>query len=157
MRRDRECCGWKENNAVDEAIIKYYRRLLRAGFQYAGSWESPTIFLDTIGEGIRICGNLTDYIHLYVDIRKGTVSEAKYLCACDPAANVAVEILCSLVTGKTLAEVATLTECSFCEALGSESEELRGKAKRLLQLLDRGIARYRAEEKEKGLCALKCA
>jgi NifU-like protein involved in Fe-S cluster formation len=130
---------------MDQAIIKYYRGLLRTGFQHAGSIERPSIFLDTVREKVRICGRGGDYLHLYISISCETISNIRYLCTCPPAANVAVEILCSLIIGKALVEIDTVTDDSFCETLGSESEELREKATGLLELMHRGLARYRAE------------
>jgi hypothetical protein len=131
---------------IDEALLKYYRRLLRAGFQYAGSIENPSIFLDTVREKpFRVCGRPGDYLRLYINVRDDAVSEVKYLCTCAPAPNVAIEILCTLVAGKPLADLGSLTEDSFCEVLGSDSADLRDKAKGLLELLSSGIARYRAE------------
>ena len=44
--------------------------------------------------------------------------------------------------GKTLDEAAALTEKAFFQFLGSEGEELPKKAKGLLELMRRGIARY---------------
>jgi hypothetical protein len=129
---------------MDEAVIRYYRRLLKTGFEHAGSFENPSIFLDTVGENIRICGNLTDYLHLYVNIRDERIAGMVYLCTCDPGANVAVEILCTLTIGRPLVEIGTLTEDTFCEVLGGESPELRGKASGLLKLLDRGLTRFSA-------------
>lgn len=130
---------------MDEAITKYYRGLLRTGFQHAGLIEEPSIFLDTVREKYRLCGRANDYMHLYVSIRGETISDVKYLCTCGPTANVAVEILCSMIIGKPLVEIGTVTDGSFCETLGSESDELREKAKGLLGLLNTGLTRYRAE------------
>jgi hypothetical protein len=41
---------------MDEQVIKYYRRLLKTGFDHVGSLENPSIFLDSVGEKIRVCG-----------------------------------------------------------------------------------------------------
>jgi hypothetical protein len=53
---------------MDAAVIKYYRRLLRTGFEHAGSLENPSIFLDTINENITVCGNAGNYLHLYLNV-----------------------------------------------------------------------------------------
>jgi NifU-like protein involved in Fe-S cluster formation len=74
-----------------------------------------------------------------------TVEDIKYLCMCDPTANVAVEILCSLVKGKTFEEVELITEDSFTGVIGGNSEDLLKRAKGLLDLLNIGIQRYQAE------------
>ena len=94
---------------MDEGVIKYYRRLLRTGFEYAGSIENATIFLDSVTEEIVHCGNVGNYMQLYIHVSDNIIDDIKYTCSCDPAANVAVEILCALVKGKTLEEAAAVT------------------------------------------------
>jgi NifU-like protein involved in Fe-S cluster formation len=131
---------------MDEAVIKYYRRLLRTGFPHAGSIENPSIFADSARGKFRLCGRANDYMHLYLRVQDETISDMKYLCTCGPAGNVAVEILCSIAAGRSLTEIEAVTVGSFCEALGNESEELREKAKGLLELLNAGLARYRAKD-----------
>ena len=129
---------------MDEAVIKFYRRLLRTDFEHTGSLENPTIFLDSVGEKIQICSQIgRDYMHLYINIREGVIEDIKYLCSCDPTANVAVEILCSLIKGKTPEQARDLQEEDFIFVLGGESEELRKKARGLLELLHRGLDRSR--------------
>jgi NifU-like protein involved in Fe-S cluster formation len=131
---------------MDEAVIKYYRTLLKTGFENAGSLDNPSIFLDSVGESIVYCGGaLGDYVHLFINVENGTVNTIKYLCVCDPTANVAVEILCNLLKGKTLEEAAAVTEELFLQAVGSRSEDLRKKATGLLELLNRGISRYQTK------------
>lgn len=135
---------------MDEAVIKYYRRLLRDGFEHAGSLQHPSIFLDSIGEGIRVCGRATGHMHIFINVSNKTIDDIKYLCSCDPTANVAVEVLCDLVKGKTLEEAASTPGDSFLQVVGSSSEELREKAKRLLELLNRGLTRYQTEISQNG-------
>jgi NifU-like protein involved in Fe-S cluster formation len=86
-----------------------------------------------------------DYLHLFIKIEGDTISEIKYLCTCDPTANVVFEILCSLTTGKTIAEVSALTEESFVTALNSRGKDFLKRAKGSLELINRGISRYKAE------------
>jgi len=128
---------------MDEAVIKHYRRLLREGFQYCGSLETPSIYLDSVGEKIQLCGHTSyNYVHVYLNIAEGKISEVKYLCNCDPTTNVVVEFFCALVDKKSLAEVEALTPASFSEALGSTGEELLQKSTRMLELFKRGLARF---------------
>ena len=88
---------------MDELVVKYYRRLCRTGFEHTGELENPAIFLDTVGEKIRICSHVSHaYMHIYINIRDGIIDDVKYLCTCDPTANVVVEILCNLIKGKTI-------------------------------------------------------
>jgi NifU-like protein involved in Fe-S cluster formation len=130
---------------MDELVIKYYRRLLRNGFEHAGSLENPSIFLDSVGEKIYICSHIgRDYMHIYINISGDTIDDIKYKCMCDPTANVVVEILCTLVKGKTLAEAAAITEDSFVQVLGSEGKEFLKKSKGIIELLNRGLTRYQA-------------
>jgi NifU-like protein involved in Fe-S cluster formation len=127
---------------MDEAVIKFYRRLLRTGFEHSGSFENPTLFLDSVTEQIVHCGNIGNYMQLYIRIVNNTIDDIKYICSCDPPANVAVEILCAVMKGKTLEEAATVSEEAFTRFLGSESEELRKRAEGLLELINKGITRY---------------
>ena len=134
---------------MDEGVIKYYRKLLRTGFEHAGSFDNPSVFLDSHGEG-RVCG-AHEYMHIFINVSNGRIDGIKYLCTCDPTANVAVEILCTLLKGKTLEEAEAITEDSFFQAVGSRSEDLREKAKGLLELLNRGLARYQTGMFQNGL------
>jgi NifU-like protein involved in Fe-S cluster formation len=119
--------------------------MLRDGFEHAGSLEHPSIFLDTIGENISLCGAIaSNYLHLFVNVANDTIDDIRYLCICDPTANVAVEILCTLARGKTLEEVKTLTDQAFFPILGEASEDLSKRAKGLLELINRGILRYQS-------------
>lgn len=131
---------------LDETVIKHYRKLLREGFEHAGSLENPSIFLNTIGEKIRVCGmSPRNFINIYIDIDGGVVKDIRYLCTCDPTANVVVEILCSLVKGKTIEAAETLTEDSFVQALGSKGEEYLKKVRGIIELINRGISRYKMQ------------
>lgn len=131
---------------MDELVVKYYRRLCRTGFEYAGSLENPSIFLDTVGEKIRICSHVSHaYIHVFINICDGIIDDVRYLCTCDPTANVVVEILCSLIRKKTIKEAESLTKESFSKALGGGQEEFLKKAGGIIELLHRGLARYQED------------
>ena len=131
---------------MDQKVIKYYRKLLKEGFSNAGSLENPSILLDTVGEKIRICGHAGEN-HMYVYIavaedEKQTLSDCKYLCNCNPTANVVVEILCTLIKGRTLNEVEKLGVDDFVRVLDSSGEEFLEKSNGIVELLGRGIRRY---------------
>jgi NifU-like protein involved in Fe-S cluster formation len=126
---------------MDPAVIHYYKKLLKEGFGHAGEIESPTLFLDTVSENVSICGNLESYLHLYINIQNRVITEVKYLCTCDPPANVAVEIFCILLKGKTVEAVKTLTKESFFDVLEAQSQELAERAEGLMELLNRGLSR----------------
>ena len=129
---------------MDQAVIRCYRRLLRGGFANAGTIEGPSIFLDPVAEGERrICGRPADYIKIYIDIRGGGIAEMKYLCLCDPTANVAIEVLCGILKGKTLDEATSIEPEAIMGEVGSGCEELRSKATALVELIRKGITRYR--------------
>jgi NifU-like protein involved in Fe-S cluster formation len=128
---------------MDEAVIRYYRRLLRTRFEHAGSFENPSFFVDSVAEQFVNCGTMGNYMQLYVRVVNNTIEDIRYLCSCPPASNVAVEILCDLVKGKTLDEAADVERQAFFQFLGSESDELGEKAEALLELLKRGISRYK--------------
>jgi NifU-like protein involved in Fe-S cluster formation len=127
---------------MDQAVIRYYRNLLKTGFNHAGSLENPSIFLDTVNEKLPICGNIGNYLHLYLYIHNDIIDDIKYLCTCDPTTNVAVEILCFLIKGKTVAAARTISKESFFNILGVQSQELGKKAEGLMDLMNRGFARW---------------
>lgn len=127
---------------MDEFVIKFYRRLLREDFPNAGVIQQPTIFIEAIGEKLINCGNTGNYMQLFLRLEGQRIAEIKYRCACEPVANVAVEVLCSLVTGKTLDEAASLGEEPFYQAIGSQEDALRKKVAGLLELLREGIAAH---------------
>jgi hypothetical protein len=128
---------------MDEVAIKYYRRLLREGFQYSGSLENPSIYLDSVGEQIRLCGHAGyNYVHVYINVADGKISQVKYLCNCDPITNVVVEVFCSLIDRQSLAEVEAMTPDRFTQAIGSTGEDFLKKATAMLELFKRGLTRY---------------
>jgi len=130
---------------VDEAVIKFYRKLLKTGFENAGSFDTPSISLESVGDG-RVCGHAGDSMHIFINVINDRIDLIKYLCTCDPAVNVAVEVLCTLARGKTLDEAQAITEDSILQIVGTRSEDLRNKARGLLELLNRGLAKYQMRE-----------
>jgi len=128
---------------MDEVVIKTYRRLLREGFRHSGAWEHPSIFLDSREEKVALCGDVANFMEIYVNITDNRVTDIKYTCSCEPTTNVAVEILCALVNGQPLSAVISLSDVEFYQYLGSRGEEFGQKARALLEMLNRGIARYR--------------
>jgi NifU-like protein involved in Fe-S cluster formation len=127
---------------MEEAVTKYYRQLLRTDFENSGSIESASISIETVGEQMIHCGNTGSYMRLYLMVHENRIRSIKYQCSCEPTANVAVEILCNLVKGKTLDEVAAVSEQAFYQFLGCRGEELQIKVRGLLALLNEGIDSY---------------
>lgn len=121
--------------------MKHYRRLLKEYFPNAGELDRPSIFVEAIGEEMINCGP-GNYMELYLQVADGRITDVKYLCVCEPAANVAVEVFCTLVKGKTLDEAAGLTEEPFYQVVGSRDQELGTKVRGLLKLLNEGIISY---------------
>jgi NifU-like protein involved in Fe-S cluster formation len=130
---------------VDEAVISYYRKLLKTGFENAGKIEKPSIFLETVGQG-SVCGHAGDYMHIFININGNRIDDIKYMCACDPTVNVAAELLCILVKGKRLDEVQAITEDSLSQALGTRAEDFRNKARSLLEFMSNGLAQYQKRD-----------
>jgi NifU-like protein involved in Fe-S cluster formation len=127
---------------MDEAVIKYYRRLLRSEFEHAGTIENPDIYLDTVAENVQICGHMGDYLHLYIKVLQNKITDIRYLCICDPTANVAIELLCALVMNKTFEEINKIDVNTFSETLASDGKDFQKRATGLLELLHRGITNY---------------
>jgi NifU-like protein involved in Fe-S cluster formation len=84
-------------------------------------------------------------MHIYINIRDGIIEDIKYLCTCDPTANVVVEILCTLAKGRTIEVAEALNEASFTGVLGGGEEEFLKKTRGIIELLKRGIARYKSK------------
>jgi NifU-like protein involved in Fe-S cluster formation len=130
---------------MDDLVIKAYRKLCREGFKYTGEIKNPSIFLDTVGEKIRICSHVSHaYMHIYINVRNNIIDDVKYLCTCDPTANVVVEIMCSWLNGKTIQETTAINEKDFKKALGSNEDEFLKRVRGIIELLNRGITRYKA-------------
>jgi NifU-like protein involved in Fe-S cluster formation len=98
---------------MDQAIIKLYRRLIKENFPNSKELKNASIFVEAGRQHLVHCGEAGNYMHLYLQVDDGWVTDAKYLCSCEPTANVAVEILCDLVIGKTLEEATGLSEEPF--------------------------------------------
>ena len=131
----------REGKPMDEAVLRYYRRLLKEYFPHAGELDHPSVFVEAVGGEMINCGE-GNYMQLYLQVADHRVRDIKYLCICEPVANVAVEVLCELVKNKTLDEVACLTEELFYERVGSRDEELGGKVRGLLAFLNDGLGRH---------------
>ena len=116
---------------------------MRKGFPHVGKLDNPDIFIDSLGEKIQVCGSIgRAYMHIYISAKQDTFNSIRYLCTCDPTANVVIEILCSLVESKPLDIVEKLTPDDFSRVLGSTTDEFRNRAKNTISLLASGISRY---------------
>jgi NifU-like protein involved in Fe-S cluster formation len=127
---------------MNEAIIKKYRALLTQDFPNSGQIDQASIFVEAVGERLINCGNTGNYMQFYMMVSKGHILEIKYLCSCEPIANVAVEVLCDLVKGKALEEARKIPEAAFYDVLGTSDEKLLQKVRGLLELLTEGIERF---------------
>lgn len=130
---------------MDEAVIKFYRRLLKEDFPNSGELKAPAILVEAVGEKLINCGNTGNYMQLYLLIADDHIAELKYLCACEPVANVAVEVLCGLVKGILLDEAARITPEPIFALLGTHDETLSRKVGGLLEMLNEGIGIYRGQ------------
>jgi NifU-like protein involved in Fe-S cluster formation len=130
---------------MNEAIIKYYRQLLTKDFPNAGELDYPFVFMEAIGQKMIDCGNTGNYMQLYFRVVNEHITVIKYLCSCEPVANVAVEVLCSLVKGMSLKEAAALTEEPFFQLLVTRDDDFRKKVNGLLEILREGIQNYYQE------------
>lgn len=134
---------------MDEIVAERYRQLMQTGFEHAGTLDNPTMLIDTKAEGISICGQANrDYMNIYIKTSDGVITEIKYLCSCDPTANVVVEVLCNLAKGKTLKEAKALTREDFFRAIGSDGGGVRRKVWGIIELLNNVINRYETRTRE---------
>jgi len=68
-----------------------------------------------------------------------------YRCIGDPATKVAIEILCTLVKGKTLDEASLIKEDAFSQFLGCEDELMLEKAKFPIRIISLAVKRIKNE------------
>ncbi len=130
---------------MDDVLAQRYRNLVETGFKNAGKIENASMLIDSKAEGVSICGNAgTDYMNIYIKISGDRLEDVRYLCSCDPAANVVVETLCDLARGLTIKEAKTLTKEQFYQAIGSDKGSLPRKVWGAIELVKRVIARYEA-------------
>lgn len=123
---------------MDEIVAERYKGLMKEGFKNAGSFENPTFFIDSKAEGIHICGKgESDYINVYVMIKDGIIDDIRYLCSCDPTANVVIEALCDLARGLTIDEARNIPREKFYEWIGSEGGGVRRKVWGTIELINR--------------------
>ena len=132
---------------MDQQVIKYYRQLLRHGFPHIGKMENPDVFIDSLGEKIQVCGSIgRAYMHIFLRITDDLIEKISYVCTCDPTANVVIEILCSLIEGKRFSEAEKLTAEDFVKVLDTNGEEFRKRATATIELVNRGLERYKPEK-----------
>ena len=124
---------------MDQAVIKYYRKLLKTGFKFYRSFENASIFLNNVGEKVLICTSTGDYMQLYVNVVNNRIVDIRYMYGYDPIANVAVEILCTLMKDKPLDEATAVKEKAFYQLLGSNGEELQKGSKAYWDCLMKGL------------------
>jgi NifU-like protein involved in Fe-S cluster formation len=128
---------------MDEVIARNYRKLVEEGFKHAGAMESPSVFFDSKAEGVSVCGDGgKDYVNFYLRIEGDVIDDIKYLCSCDPAANVAVEAMCELCEGKTLAEAKAITKEDLYAVIGTGRGLIARKVWGVLELFNLVIKRY---------------
>jgi NifU-like protein involved in Fe-S cluster formation len=135
----------KTKDRMEEAVIKYYRQLLKSDFENSGAIENASIFIQAVGEKMVHCGNTGNYMQLYLNIAGNRIDKITYLCSCEPTANVAVELLCTLARGKSLDDATALSEQTFYQLIGCEGDELKLKVRGLLEMLKEGIDGYKAQ------------
>ncbi len=123
---------------MDEIVAEKYKELMKEGFKNAGSFEEPSYFIDSKAEGIHICGKgESDYINVYVKVKNGIIDDIRYLCSCDPTANVVIEALCELTRGLSIEEARNIPKEKFYEWIGSEGGGVRRKVWGTIELINR--------------------
>jgi NifU-like protein involved in Fe-S cluster formation len=128
---------------MNEVVSELYRKLMQDGFKNAGALDNPTIFIDSKAEGVSICGQgRSDFMNIYVNINENVITDIRYLCSCDPTANVVIETLCGLARGQALENAKTLSKEQLIKSIGGEDPIIRRKAWGAIELLNRVIKRY---------------
>jgi hypothetical protein len=84
-----------------------------------------------------------DYVHIYLNIKDAKIAEIKYLCNCDPTANVVFEVMCSLLKDVKIVDFHNIKPSDFSAIVGSSEEDFLKRVKGSLELVDRGLNRFR--------------
>ena len=130
---------------MDEKVIQFYRKITREGYQYSGTIDNPSIFLDSAGEKIPLCSKAVDsYVNIYINIKDDIIDDVKYRHVGRPMSNVVAEIFCALLSGRTIEEAVNLTPQDFSEYLGTNDEEYKEASNSMIQLLHIGLDRFKA-------------
>jgi NifU-like protein involved in Fe-S cluster formation len=133
---------------MNEAIRLYYKELLKTGFKHAGLIENPSIIMNYDTTKGHLCDRTGDELHVYISIHEGLVNDAKYVGICEATLNVAVEVLCYLVKGRSINEIKNLNDDAFIKAIGSHDDKFLKKARILLDFLKDKVYEYE-QDKEK--------
>jgi NifU-like protein involved in Fe-S cluster formation len=129
---------------MDEKAIQFYRKITREGYQYSGTIDNPSIFLDSAGEKIPLCSKAVDsYVNIYIKIKNDIIDAVKYRHVGRPMSNVVAEIFCALLSGKTVKEAVNLTAQDFSDYLGTNDEEYKEASNSMIKLLHIGLDRYK--------------
>lgn len=116
--------------------IELYQNKLNVGVM-----ENP----DADAVFLGICGDL---VRLYIKLREGAVSDAKFLCYGCPGSSSAMSALTILISGKTLSQAKLLTENDVANVLGGLPKNKQECVELAIRTLRKVIAEY---EKSKAL------
>ena len=134
---------------MHEGVMYYYQKAIKNGFAHSGKLENETVFLKTFGEVSPVCGNPDDFIFFYIMIDQEQITQTRYQCIVDPVTNAVIEMICSLIEGKTISEVASLNPQSLFKIIGENDSLVEEKATHLLKLINDSIILWHLKIKEK--------
>lgn len=130
---------------MDDKAIQFYRKITREGYQYSGTIDNPSIFLDSSGEKIPLCSKSVDsYVNIYIKIHGDVLEEVKYRHVGRPMSNVVAEIFCALLSGRTIEEAMRLSGRDFSDYLGTDDEEYIEASNSMIKLLHIGLDRFQS-------------
>jgi NifU-like protein involved in Fe-S cluster formation len=131
---------------MDAKVIQFYRKITREGYQFSGTINNPSIFLDSSGEKIPLCSKSVDsYINIYIKIKDDILEEVKYRHVGRPMSNVVAEIFCALLNGITIEKAVGLTARDFSDYLGTDDEEYLEASNSMIILLHIGLDRFKSK------------
>jgi len=126
---------------LEDAIKNLYRKYIKEDFPNSREMENPSVFLEAVRQQMLHCGETGSYLQLFLKSEERRLTDITYLCSCEPATNVVVEVLCDLVRGMPLEGAENLTEEPFYQIIGSREETIGMTVRGVLALLREGIAR----------------
>jgi NifU-like protein involved in Fe-S cluster formation len=116
----------------DKVIIQKFREIFTGPSPYLGRLQGATVCADALA-----CRGSKDHLYLYARIVGDRIEEVKFECGrCDPEMFVTADIVCRLIHGRRVSELAYVDWPTFSAALGFESEDMQAHFEGARRVLD---------------------
>lgn len=122
-----------------DILRNYYERIVADDFPHAGAGAEKSRRLTAVY--IRGChGNSRNQLFFSVELQGGCVRHITYECRyCDVTLYVTAEIICKLVEGIAVEDVAHISDVHVARVLGGRVRKIERQARVSLELLHEGL------------------